>query len=100
MTGWASRFTASNPATLMLTNLAVGENAVHEPVVKSCRRVPTEMTTSASAASALADVHPVTPIGPALSGWAASIDALPATVSTTGMLWISANRVSSASAPR
>ena len=64
---------ASKPAALMPTNLAVGANAVHEPVVKSCRRVPTAMTTSASAASAFADVQPVTPIGPALSGWAASM---------------------------
>ena len=41
-------------------------NTVHDPVVKSCSRVPTASTTSASAASALADVQPVTPIGPAL----------------------------------
>ena len=83
----------------MPTNLAPAANAVHEPVVKSCRRVPTAMTTSASAASAFADVQPVTPTGPALSGWAANMHALPAIVSTTGTLWISANRVSSASAP-
>ena len=71
---------------------------VHDPVVKSCRRVPTASTTSASAASALADVQPVTPTGPAFSGWAATRLALPATVSTTGMPWRSANAVSSAAA--
>ena len=37
---------------------------VHEPVVKSCSRVPTASTTSACAASALACGQPVTPIGP------------------------------------
>jgi len=69
----------------MPTNRAERWNAVHDPVVKSCSREPTAITTSASAASAFADWHPVTPTGPALSGWAATSVALPATVSTTGM---------------
>ena len=71
---------------------------VHEPVVKSCNRVPSATTTSDCAASALADVHPVTPIGPALSACDASNDALPATVSTTGMLCAVANAANSFSA--
>ncbi len=90
---------ASKRATLTPTKRTASlRNTVHEPVVKSSSRVPTASTTSASAASALADVHPVTPIGPALSGCAASSVALPATVSTTGMLWVSAKRCSSSSA--
>jgi hypothetical protein len=89
---------ASNPAVLMPTNRAERWNAVHEPVVKSCSREPTAITTSASAASAFADWHPVTPTGPAFSGWAASSVALPATVSTTGIRKPSAKACSSDSA--
>ena len=48
---------------------ASAAKTVHDPVVKSCSRVPTATTTSASAASALADAHPVTPTGPAFNGW-------------------------------
>ena len=73
-------------------------NTVQEPVVKSCSRVPTARTTSASAANALAEVHPVEPIGPALSGCEARRLAFPATVSTTGMLWRSANSLNASSA--
>ena len=57
---------------------------VQEPVVKSCSRVPAASTTSARAASALACGAPVTPIGPAYSGWSATSVDLPAIVSTTG----------------
>ena len=39
-------------------------NSAQEPVVKSCRRVPTASTTSASSASALAAAVPVTPTAP------------------------------------
>ncbi len=39
-------------------------NRAQEPVVKSCRRVPTAITTSASSASALAAPVPVTPTSP------------------------------------
>jgi hypothetical protein len=60
-------------------------NTLHEPVVKSCSRVPTASTTSASCASAFADELPVTPIGPANIGWSQGSDDFPATVSTTGM---------------
>ena len=43
-------------------------NSAHEPVVKSCRRVPTASTTSASSASAFAAAVPVTPMAPRLAG--------------------------------
>ena len=60
-TSWRAAFSAisrsrSSPKTLQ------------EPVVKSCNRVPTAQTTSASAARAFAEELPVTPIGPANSG--------------------------------
>ena len=42
-------------------------NAVHEPVVKSCNRVPTAKITSARSAIVLALSEPVTPRGPILS---------------------------------
>ena len=74
---------ASNPAALMPTNWAVWSKPVHEPVVKSCSRVPTAMTTSASAASAFADWQPVTPTGPALSGWALTNVAFPGAIDTS-----------------
>ena len=91
--------TASYPAVLSpMKRTCSSRNSVHEPVVKSCNRVPTASTTSASAARALADVHPVTPIGPAFNGCVASRLALPATVSTTGMLCCSAKAASAPSA--
>ncbi|MNT86913.1 hypothetical protein D3C72_2272610 [compost metagenome] len=43
-------------------------NSAQEPVVKSCSRVPTASTTSASSASALEADEPVTPTEPMLSG--------------------------------
>ena len=59
--------------------------------MKSCSRVPTASTTSASAASALAEALPITPSGPALLGWSWGRTARPAMVSTTGTRWVSAN---------
>ena len=67
--------------------------------MKSCSRVPTARITSAFSAILLAELEPVTPIGPILSGWVATRLARPAMVSTTGMLWVSAKAVSSATAP-
>jgi hypothetical protein len=64
---------------------------LHEPVVKSCSRVPTASTTSASRASSFADELPVTPIGPASIGWSHGSEDFPATVSTTGTPCRSAN---------
>ena len=48
----------------MDTSCAPFEKQLQEPVVKSWSRVPTQITTSASAAIALALSDPVTPIGP------------------------------------
>jgi hypothetical protein len=66
MTGAACCFTASHRAVLIDTKRNAGFlNNAHEPVVKSWRRVPTAITTSASSAIALAAGDPLTPIGPA-----------------------------------
>ena len=90
---------ASKRAALSPTILAASSpNTVHEPVVKSCILVPTASTTSACAAMALAEVHPVTPMGPQLSGWWAGSEVRPAVVSTTGMPWASAKAASCSSA--
>ncbi len=58
---------ASKACTLTLSNRAC-VNSVCEPVVKSCRRVPTAMTRSASRAPSLAAGEPVTPTAPTFSG--------------------------------
>ena len=76
-----------------------GENTVHDAVVKSCNRVPTASTTSASAASAFADADPVMPNGPACNGCSCGTSVRPAVVSVTGMPCSSANRNASAAAP-
>jgi hypothetical protein len=60
----------SSAATLTLTNRTPSApNAVRDAVVKSLHRVPTPITTSASAASRLAAVVPVLPTAPTASGW-------------------------------
>ena len=46
-------FVASNRAAFRATIRVPSPNTVHEPVVKSCRRVPTARTTSASATIAV-----------------------------------------------
>ncbi len=56
-------------------------NSAQEPVVKSCRRVPTASTRSAASASRLEAEVPVTPTAPMLSGWPSGSDDLPACVS-------------------
>jgi hypothetical protein len=57
---------ASHDAVLMPTNRTSGSRKTdQDPVVKSCSRVPTAMTTSACSATAFAARDPVTPIGPA-----------------------------------
>ena len=90
---------ASNRAAFSPTMVADSSpNTVQEPVVKSCILVPTASTASASAAMALADVQPVTPMGPQLSGWCAGSEVRPAVVSTTGMPWASAKAASCSSA--
>ena len=68
-TAIARCFTASKRAALIEMKRASGLNAVQEPVVKSCSRVPTARITSASPASAFAEVEPMMPIGPACAGW-------------------------------
>src|SRR6266511_5691369 len=68
--GTARCFVASHRPTLSeISRRSSFRKTLHEPVVKSWSRVPTANTTSASAASALADELPVTPIGPAKLGW-------------------------------
>ena len=52
--------------------------------MKSCSRVPTASTTSASAARWLAEFEPRPPIGPAFIGWSWTSTVRPAMVSTTG----------------
>ena len=59
---------ASKRPALIEMKRASGENTDHEPVVKSCSRVPIATTTSASPASTLAEAEPITPIGPTLCG--------------------------------
>ena len=93
----ARHFSASNALTLIATIVACG-NSECEPVVKSCSRVPTAITTSASWASALAAVPPVTPIGPACSGWSHGSALFPACVSHTGTSCVA--RTASAAARR
>ena len=57
---------ASKRAALTAMSFISGAwKTVQEPVVKSCSRVPMASTTSASAASALAEEEPITPSGPA-----------------------------------
>ena len=70
-------------------------NSAQEPVVKSCSRVPTASTTSASSASRLAADVPVTPTAAMLSGWSSGSEDLPACVSQTGMPCASAKVASS-----
>ena len=73
-------------------------NSAQEPVVKSCSRVPTASTRSASSARRLAAEVPVTPTAPMLSGCSSGSDDLPPCVSQTGMPVASANSASAADA--
>ncbi|ESY00626.1 hypothetical protein X753_28655 [Mesorhizobium sp. LNJC399B00] len=73
-------------------------NSAHEPVVKSCRRVPIASTTSASSASRLAADVPVTPTAAMFSGCVSGSEDLPPCVSQTGMPALSANFASSSEA--
>jgi hypothetical protein len=82
-----------------VSSLTSGANTVHDAVVKSCNLVPTAITTSASIASTFAEVEPVTPSGPAFSGWSCGTSVRPAVVSTTGMRCCSANRSARPAAP-
>ena len=66
--------------------------------MKSCRRVPIATTTSASAASAFAELEPITPSGPAFIGCSCTSTLRPAMVSTTGTLRRCAKAASSAAA--
>ncbi len=79
--------------------LGAARNSAHEPVVKSCSRVPTASTRSASSASRLAAEVPVTPSEPMLSGWSSGSEDLPPCVSATGMPVASAKRASASLAP-
>src|SRR6266508_3814282 len=98
-TEWARCFVASyRPAFSAIRRMSSFRKTLHDPVVKSWSRVPTAITTSASAASALADELPVTPMGPAKLPWSQGSEDWPATVSTTGRPCRSANRASSCSA--
>ena len=89
-TAWDKCLLASWRPTFRQMSRASGENAVQEPVVKSCSLVPMARITSASAAMALALSEPVTPIGPMFNECVASKLARPAMVSTTGMSCFSA----------
>ena len=60
-------------------------SSAREPVVKSCSRVPTARTRSASRARVFAAELPVTPIAPTARGWSQGSAPLPAWVSATGM---------------
>ena len=82
-TAVARHLSASNALTLIATICACG-NSECEPVVKSDSRVPIASTRSASCASVFAAVPPVTPMGPACSGWSHGSALLPACVSATG----------------
>ena len=62
--------------------------------MKSCSRVPTATMTSAASATALVAEEPVTPIEPRFSGWSRGSDDLPAWVSPTGTLCVSAKALS------
>ena len=77
---------ASKAAVLMLMKRTFSSwKQVHEPVVKSCSRVPSSSTTSASCASALPALEPVGPVRPMPCSWLSRTEVLPAVVSATGM---------------
>ena len=57
---------------------------VHEPVVKSWKRVPTPITRSAASQAALPQAEPVTPGEPKFIGCSQLVAPLPAWVSTIG----------------
>ena len=63
-------------------------NKLCDPVVKSCKRVPTANTTSACAAMVLAAGEPVTPTAPKLRASSHGKLLLPAWVSMTGIPWV------------
>ena len=71
-------------------NWASIAKAVHDPVVKSCSRVPIARITSAFSAIEFALSDPVTPIGPILRECSLVRFARPAIVSTTGIWCFSA----------
>ena len=60
-------------------------NADRDIVVKSARRVPIAITRSAFAASRLAAMPPLGPIGPAFHSWFQGRAPLPACVSQIGI---------------
>ncbi|MNL46521.1 hypothetical protein D3C87_1692420 [compost metagenome] len=76
----ASNTCTFNPMILRSSFL----NKAQDPVVKSCSRVPTASTTSASSARRLDADVPVTPTEPMLSAWSWGRALLPACVSITG----------------
>ena len=92
-------FVASCLAAFIEINFESIEKTVQEPVVKSCKRVPTAIIRSALFAIVLALLEPVTPIGPMFNGALAKRFARPAIGSTIGMLCILAKLVSSDTAP-
>jgi len=86
---------ASNDETFRLTNRTSGlANTERLAVVKSEKRVPIPMTTSACAASVFAAAVPVAPIAPTDEAWSHGSDPLPAWVSPTGMPVASTNAAS------
>ena len=67
MTAQSDHLAASQRFVLIKMNVASGySNTDHEPVVKSCSRVPTATITSASSATALAELEPMVPSVPTL----------------------------------
>ena len=72
---------------------------VHDPVVKSWKRVPTPITRSAASQASLPQAEPVTPGEPKFIGCSQAVAPLPAWVSTTGMLRRAAKSASRSSAP-
>ena len=82
--------TASKRAALRPMMRVSSPNTVHEAVTKSWSRVPMASTTSASLASALAEVEPLMPIGPTFIGWSWTSAVRPLMVSATGTLCFSA----------
>ena len=73
-------------------------NSAHEPVVKSCSRVPTARMTSASSHSRFAAPVPVTPTAPMFRGSVKGSEDLPPCVSITGMPCFAAKAASVAEA--
>ena len=66
-----------------------------EPVVKSCERLPTEITRSAPDIIVLSELEPVTPIDPRFCSSYSTKTDFPACVATSGILVKSKNFFSS-----